>query len=459
MDMAVFRDRLDHEIRSIPDVRIRSHEDSSRRDRLEHDRRHGADRGDDPGRCPEAPCRLQENKVCRCIVQEGGKRPRDPEHLPWLIDAQCRAMRLKKDQCRDHGDKDAGEENSDPFDRIHGELVFLMNIRRRGMDRKLGSRKDQNDFYQSGIRENDLLKDRDPCPIGKERKGFRQEVIRHDTHDDEQDVEEILFAIDLDQRRIIMQLHIAWLTPGSQLFLEVMAIYEIEGNEKKDEIQHQDREEVKRPCERHTALEAHEKRRIAKRCEAAAHIRHKEDQEDHDMRLFLAPFIDTDQWTDEKHSRTRRADPACHDRTHEKDQRIDDRRPGKLAMDHNAARRRIQTIQKDNEGNEIEQDRFQETIDPFRNTISTREWYKEEERASERYPLRVLRPPQAIDQWDKGHCEQHDNEWDDAPKGKRLIHRLMKDFIRGNSWNRASGQKNAIENTLGKLGHGTSPSE
>ena len=177
------------------------------------------------------------------------------------------------------------------------------------------------------------------------------------------------------------------------------------------------------------------------------------------MRLFLAPFIDTDQWADEKHSRTRRSDPACHDRTHEKDQRIDDRRPGKLAMDHNAARRRIQTIQKDNEGNEIEQDRFQETIDPFRNTIRIREWYKEEERAPERYPLRILRPPQAIDQWDKGHCKQHDNEWDDAPKGKRLIHRLMKDFIRGNSWNRASGQKKAIENTLGKLGHGTSPSE
>ena len=177
------------------------------------------------------------------------------------------------------------------------------------------------------------------------------------------------------------------------------------------------------------------------------------------MRLFLAPFIDTDQWADEKHSRTRRSDPACHDRTHEKDQRIDDRRPGKLAMDHNAARSRIQTIQKDNEGNEIEQDRFQETIDPFRNTIRIREWYKEEERAPERYPLRILRPPQAIDQWDKGHCKQHDNEWDDAPKGKRLIHRLMRDFIRGNSWNRASGQKKAIENTLGKLGHGTSPSE
>ena len=266
MDMAVFRDRLDHEIRGIPDVRIRSHEDSSRRDRFQHDRRHGADRGDDPGRCPEAPCRLQENKVCRCIVQEGGKRARDPEHLPWLVDAQRSAMCLEKDQGWDHGDKDAGEENSDPFDRIHGELVFFMNILRRGMDRKLGSRKDQNDLYQSGIREDDLFKDWDPCPIGKERDGFRQEVIRHDTHDDEQDVKEILFAIDLDQRRIIMQLHIGWPTTGSQFFLEVMAINEIEGNENKDEIQHQDREKMKSPSERHPALEAHEKRRIAKRC-------------------------------------------------------------------------------------------------------------------------------------------------------------------------------------------------
>ena len=83
------------------------------------------------------------------------------------------------------------------------------------------------------------------------------------------------------------------------------------------------------------------------------------------MRLFLAPFIDTDQWTDEKHSRARRANPACHDRAHKKDQRIDERRPGELAMDHDATCRRIQTIQKDNEGNEIEQDRLQETIDPF----------------------------------------------------------------------------------------------
>lgn len=63
-----------------------------------------------------------------------------------------------------------------------------------------------------------------------------------------------------------MELHIAWLTTGSQLVLEVMAIDKIEGNEKKDEIQHQDREEMKRPSERHTALEAHEERRITKRC-------------------------------------------------------------------------------------------------------------------------------------------------------------------------------------------------
>lgn len=192
MDMAVFRDRLDHEIRGIPDVSIRSHEDSSGRDRFQHDRRHGSDRGDDSGRCPEASCGLQENKVGRGIIQEGGKRTRDPEHLPWLVDAQSRAMRLEKNQCRDHSDKDAREENSDPFDRIHGELVFFMNIGRRGMDRELGSRKNQNDFYQSGIREDDFFKDRDPCPIRKEREGFRQEVIRHDAHDDEQDVEEIL---------------------------------------------------------------------------------------------------------------------------------------------------------------------------------------------------------------------------------------------------------------------------
>ena len=179
------------------------------------------------------------------------------------------------------------------------------------------------------------------------------------------DIEEILFTINLNQRRIIMELHIAWPTTVSQLFLEVMAINEVEGDENKDEIQEQDREEMKSPCERYTALEAHEKRRIAERCEAAAHIRHEEDQEDHDMRLFLAPFIDTDQWTDEKHSRARRANPACHDRAHKKDQRIDERRPGELAMDHDATCRRIQTIQKDNEGNEIEQDRLQETIDPF----------------------------------------------------------------------------------------------
>lgn len=65
-----------------------------------------------------------------------------------------------------------------------------------------------------------------PAPLAKNGKASGR-VIRHDTHDDEQDVEKILFAIDLDQRRIIMQAHIAWLTPSGQLFLEVMAIDEM----------------------------------------------------------------------------------------------------------------------------------------------------------------------------------------------------------------------------------------
>ena len=64
------------------------------------------------------------------------------------------------------------------------------------------------------------------------------------------------------------------------------------------------------PGEGDSALEPHEKRRIAERGKTAADIGYEEDEEDDNMSRFLSPLVGTNSRTNHDHSRTGSTDPA-----------------------------------------------------------------------------------------------------------------------------------------------------
>ena len=89
-----------------------------------------------------------------------------------------------------------------------------------------------------------------------------------------------------------------------------MLVHYGEDGEHDDQVQEQDRQEMEGPRKGNAALEAHEQRRIAQGCQAAAHVGDEEDKEDHEVDFILAPGVGTDHGTDEQHGSTGRADPA-----------------------------------------------------------------------------------------------------------------------------------------------------
>ena len=94
LDAILFRDRLDHKIRGVADIRIGPHEDGTCGDRFQHERSDRADGSRDAFGRAEARRSLQENKVGRGIIQTGGQESAHPEHMPRLIDTKLCAMDL-----------------------------------------------------------------------------------------------------------------------------------------------------------------------------------------------------------------------------------------------------------------------------------------------------------------------------------------------------------------------------
>ena len=76
------------------------------------------------------------------------------------------------------------------------------------------------------------------------------------------------------------------------------------------------------------ALEAHEQRRVAERCQTAAHVGDEEDEEHHEVYFVLAPGIGPDDRTDEQHCCAGRTDPAGQEGADEEQETVDFRRPG-----------------------------------------------------------------------------------------------------------------------------------
>ena len=173
--------------------------------------------------------------------------------------------------------------------------------------------------FPSGM---DEMEDRYPCPILEEWYIFRQETIGDDADDDDADVEEIAFPINVDQRLAFCHLDLLRHASCRQILFVIMAIHQVKNGKKDDHIHQKDRRQLECPCKGYASLESHEKRRITERRKTPAHIRHEENQENHDVRNMPAPCIDADQRTDEQHRSSCRTDPARHKRPDKKDQRI-----------------------------------------------------------------------------------------------------------------------------------------
>src|SRR5437867_4567500 len=137
----LFRDRLHHEIGRVPDVRIRTHEDRSGRNRLQK----GVILGDQASdgfalrhaRIQPAERRRQEGQVCGRVVEEGGEDSARPEKMRRLAyDANDEGERapFAHAQHGEHGNdggEDAREQDRHLLDRLPGELVLLAHAPRR----------------------------------------------------------------------------------------------------------------------------------------------------------------------------------------------------------------------------------------------------------------------------------------------------------------------------------------
>ena len=125
------------------------------------------------------------------------------------------------------------------------------------------------------------------------------------------------------------------------------------------------------PRKGNAALEAHEQRRIAERCQAAAHVGDEKDKEHHEVYFVLAPGISPDKRTDEQHRRAGRANPAGQEGADEQQETVDLRRTGQGPTDSDAAGDDEQAEEEDDEGNVIEENRLQEPEPRFTDAISS----------------------------------------------------------------------------------------
>ena len=258
--------------------------------------------------------------------------------MPRLIDTKLCAMDFEKHERRDHGYEDTDEKNTDIDHRRHGKSIRLVDTIWRGAERQEGSQKDQCDLHDRRIREYDVIKDCYPCSILEEWYIFRQETIGDDADDDNADVEEIALPINVDQRLAFCHLDLLRHASCRQILFVIMAIHQVKNGKKDDHIHQKDRRQLECPCKGYASLESHEKRRITERRKTPAHIRHEENQEDHDVRNMPAPCIDADQRTDEQHRSSCRTDPARHKRPDKKDQRIRLRCARQTSVHHDAPR-------------------------------------------------------------------------------------------------------------------------
>ena len=102
--------------------------------RFQHELGYRADGSRDALRRAEGSRRLEEDEICRRVVQEGRQGPRCPEHLPRFGQAQFRAVGLQEDQGRNHGDEDADEQLRHFSDGRVGKFVELTRFRLRRLE-------------------------------------------------------------------------------------------------------------------------------------------------------------------------------------------------------------------------------------------------------------------------------------------------------------------------------------
>src|SRR5207244_7022280 len=137
----LFRDRLHHEVGRVPDVRIRTHEDRSGRNRLQK----GVILGDQArdgfalrhARIQPAERRRQEGQVGGRVVEERGEdsaRPEEMRRLAYDANDEGERALFAHAQHGEHGNdgrEDAREQDRHLLDRLPGELVLLAHTPRR----------------------------------------------------------------------------------------------------------------------------------------------------------------------------------------------------------------------------------------------------------------------------------------------------------------------------------------
>ena len=277
---------------------------------------------------------------------------------------------------------------------------------------------DNDDFRQCSKGEDDFIVDMDTGAVGEGRNHFRKQAVSQYADDDHGDENQVVAPFDADRFFMTFFLHVHRGTAGSDFFLVVMMVDEAEYGKEKNQVKHQDGQQVERPGKGNAALETHEQGRIAKGCETAAHIDDEEDEEDHHVDFLLAPGIGPDERTDHQHGSSGRPNPAGKCRADEQQQSIDFCRAGQSTFNDDATSGDKETVEQNDEWDVVQQYRFEETKGPFTGTVGCGKGNEEDEPTAERDPLHILFPPFTFKKRDDSNRQEHADEGDDAPNGQ-----------------------------------------
>lgn len=280
---------------------------------------------------------------------------------------------------------------------------------------------DNDDFCQRCIGEYDFIVNMDTGAVGKGRDQFGKQAVGQYADDNHGDENQVMGPFDADRFFMAIFLHVHRGPAGSDFLFVIMMVDEAEYREKKNHVKRQDGQQVERPGKGNATLEAHEQRRIAERCETAAHIGDEENEEDHHVDFLLAPCIGPDERTDHQHSSTGRTNPAGKDCADKQQQGIDLGRAGQGASDDDAASGDEKAIEENDEWDVVQQYRFEEAECAFTGTIGCGEGDEEYERPAEGHPLHILFPPFTLEKRDDSNRQEHADEGDDAPNRQRSI--------------------------------------
>ena len=335
-------DRLDHKVRTIPDIGQRPHQDRPERDRrqqvfrdrtpVQGDGRHVRGRRHGPGR-------LEKDGVGGGIVQHARQQPARPEELPRARHAEVRPSRLEDFQGDLHRQEDPEEQAGDFQDRAIRELDFLAKPFRGRRQRQARQREHR---HLAGKRH-----DHDVGPRPS-LAGFDQRDGRHDA----QEPEDVDPPVQAQGARV----GVAGVQ-GRQVLTRVSSAFpEIIDNQEGGDAEGPSFRQPERPEEGDAFEIAEEKGRVADRQEQSADVRGEEDEEDQRVPDVLASAVAPQERADQDHRRPGRADQARQHRPDRQDRQVDGRLRAKVAPKLNPSGDRIQAEQECHERDVFPQD-------------------------------------------------------------------------------------------------------